>query len=124
MVTGIEGGMDRSFAPCHRLLYQLWRGHTKSIVRNGEGIRAPQLNQKRLPEFFLHAIGQNRFRLGVHTENLLCNTVSPAGEKACFSRCGPALHAMDAGDVDAFAPEISDQSIAGRVIAYGGYRQD
>ena len=100
------------------------RGHAEAIIGDGQGMRGTKLGAELCLQFFVNALGQRRLRLAIDAENLLTHGVGPAGEDACFGGSGPTFDAQDTRNVDAFAAEISDERIAGGIIADGAEGKD
>jgi hypothetical protein len=68
-------------------------------------------------QFPAYAFRQSRLRLTVNTEDLLADGVRPPGQETRLGRSAPVFDTENSGNFDAFAAEVSDQSISGGIAA-------
>jgi len=68
-------------------------------------------------QFFLNSLGQMGSRLAINPKNLLTDRVCPATKDARFGWRRPASDTKNAGNVEMFAPETADQSVARWVVS-------
>src|SRR5690349_4212502 len=80
LITRIERNGQRLSKFSGGLTNKLRSDNSKTVIRNGQSISAPQTRRKFLLNLFANSLRQTCLWFVVEPENLLRNGVSPAGQ--------------------------------------------